>query len=138
MNAHRPRARLTRMKIRDQRQGGRDVERFADAHERPAGKHLGISGAMAGRPRHRRPDEQAADDRPAAIEFVRDETPHRAQERVHPHEDGHERAEILIVGDAGNIGANRGADSGDHLPVEVIEHRHRPEQGDDCPGVGGR
>src|SRR5208337_713476 len=33
------------------------------------------------------------------------------------------------------VGADGGADGGHHLPVEVIEHRHRPEQTDHHPGI---
>src|ERR1039458_10410496 len=68
MNAQRAGTRAARVKIRDERQRRRKVERLADAHERTTAKHLRIRLRVAGEPRHRRPDEQAADDRPAAVD----------------------------------------------------------------------
>ena len=137
MDSDGPGARAAGVKIRDQRQRGRNVERLADAHQRSQGEHLRIGLGMTGRPGHRRPDEQTADDHPAAVELVGQESAHRTQERIYPHEDGHERPKILVVGDARDVGTDVGTDGGDHLPVEIIQQGHRPEQRHHDPRIGG-
>ena len=45
--------------------------------------------------------------------------------------------EVLVRGDCGNIGANRRANRRNHLAIQIIQHRHRPEQCHYGPRVAG-
>jgi hypothetical protein len=137
MDTHSFCARVASVKIRDESQRRRDVECFADARERAEKQHLRICLRMTGQPRYGRPSEQTADYRPTAIEFIGNKSTDWAQKCIYPHKNSHQFSEIFVAGNAGNIGANRNANRGKHLSVEIIEQRHRPKQRHHDPCVKG-
>ena len=96
-------SRLSRpsVEIGDERQGGRDVEGFADSHQGPSGHKARVRGHEAGGPGDRRPEEQARDDHEATAEPVGDVAADRAEERIDPLERAQHEAPVFPGRDVG-------------------------------------
>ena len=137
VQADRARPRAAGVEIGDQRQRGRNVERFADAHERPRREQLLVGCHMAGRPCHRRPDEQAAGDDVAPAEPVRQISADRAEKGVDPFEEREDLAPVRFEADVGDVLHHRELHRRQHLAIEVVQQRDGHEQRDDEPRIAG-
>ena len=123
------------MKIRNQRQRRRNVEGFANPHQRARREQLLVGGDMSSRPRDQRPYEQAAgDDVPAAVP-VGEISTNRTETCVHPLEEREDRAPAGLASDIGDVAHHRELHRREHLTIEVIQERDGNEERDDDPGV---
>jgi hypothetical protein len=124
--------------LRDQRQRRRNVERLADPHQRPRDHEFVERRHMPGPPGDQRPDEKTAADDPAPAEAVGDVSTKWTQDRVRPLEATQHQTPVGPVRNGRNVADHRGLHRGEHLPVEIVEHRDRHQQRDDEPGVAQR
>ena len=134
VDAHRPRPRRAGVEIGDERERGRNVEGLADAHDRAGGDERLERFDVAGDPRDGRPDKEACHDDEPAARAIGHVAAQRAQDRVDPLERPEHDAPVGPGGDVGDVGHDRRLHRREHLPVEVIQERHRHEQRDDDPG----
>jgi hypothetical protein len=127
------------VEIRDEGEGGGDVEGFAHAHEGARPEEAVVGGDVAGGPGDGGPDEEAGADDAAFAETVGEPAADGAEDGVDPLELAEHESPVGLGADAGDVVHHRELHGGDHLAVEVVEQRDGDEQGDDEPaGAGGR
>src|SRR5258708_11027497 len=80
-----------------------------------------------------RPDEQAAANRPAPAEPIRDIAADRAEECVDPLELPEHEAPALLTSDAWNVPHYRGFHRRQHLAVEIVQERDGHQKNDHEP-----
>jgi hypothetical protein len=120
--------------IGDQRESRRDVKCFTDAHER-AGQQKSVIGMYpACNKRDEGPNKQTAADGKAAAETIGDVAADGTEESVDPLELAKHPAPIRFGADVRDVRHDGEFHGGEHLAVEIVEQRHRPEQGDHQPG----
>ena len=134
MHTHRAASRGARVVIRDQCQRGGYVEGLAETHQRARPQQLVVAGGVAREPCHHRPGGQASDDGHAAPQAIGDQSSQRTQERVHPLELPQHEAPVRVGLHACHILHHRELHRGEHLAIEVVQQRHRPQQRHGHPG----
>ncbi len=91
---------------------------------------------MACQPRHRRPHKQAHQDHFHAVVLVGKVSAEGAQHAVDPQKRSTQQTQLPVR--RFQVGANRREQREDHLPVQVVQHRHHPQQADYEPGGARR
>ena len=122
----RQRARRAAVIITDQRQGRRDVARFAQSHQCAGGEHLIQRMGKPAQECRRGPEKQAEDDNAAPAGAIGDESAEWAGGRVNPQENRREQTELRIG--HRDVGPDRVAHRRDHQPIEIIQKRDDPKQ----------
>ena len=135
MDANCQRTGLLLVVIGNERQTGRNVEGFTDAHQGSQGIHLFKCGTEAHHQGDEGPDKEAADNEPFPVETVGNHAGYRTHETINPEKDGHQTTEVGSLFQFNNIDTHGIAHSRKHLPVHVVQEGHYPEQPYHNPGI---